>query len=69
MEVFKEMDDFINAAAQIGYPVFIKPEISPLFTKIYKAKGFVANNREQLETYIPIIASSGIPSDRIALPL
>jgi len=54
------VDEFKTAADQIEYPVFIKPEISPLFSKIHKRKGFVAKNRNELCSNLPKIASSGL---------
>jgi len=55
-----EADEFKIAAEKIGYPVFIKPEISPLFKRIQKGKGFVAHNRKELGSHLSKIASSGL---------
>jgi len=55
-----EADEFKISAEKIGYPVFIKPEISPLFKRIQKGKGFVAHNRKELGNHLSKIASSGL---------
>jgi predicted ATP-grasp superfamily ATP-dependent carboligase len=51
---------FERAAADIGYPVLLKPEISPLFAKKYKRKGFVAHDEKELFFHLRTLASSGI---------
>ena len=52
--------DFVQAAEEIGYPVFLKPEISPLFAKKYKSKGFVAGDVSELLVHLRTLASSGL---------
>jgi D-aspartate ligase len=53
-------DEFEAAAAQIGYPVLIKPEISPLFAREFQKKGLVAHSREELFRHLETLASSGL---------
>jgi len=53
-------DEFEAAAAQIGYPVLIKPEISPLFARLFQKKGFVAHDREELFRHLETLEGSGL---------
>jgi predicted ATP-grasp superfamily ATP-dependent carboligase len=42
----------------IGYPVLLKPEISPLFYHQFQCKGFVANDRNELRQHLKTLESS-----------
>jgi predicted ATP-grasp superfamily ATP-dependent carboligase len=52
--------EFEAAAAAIGYPVLIKPEISPLFARMFQKKGFVARDREELSRHLEALERSGL---------
>ncbi len=52
--------EFEAAAAAIGYPVLIKPEISPLFARMFQKKGFVARDREELYRHLETLEGSGL---------
>ncbi len=52
--------DFARAAEEIGYPVLLKPEISPLFAKKYKTKGFVAHDEQELFAHLRTLETSGL---------
>jgi D-aspartate ligase len=56
-----EACDYEAAAESIGYPVFLKPEISPLFSRRFNSKGFVAQNRFELARHRQLISASGLP--------
>jgi len=56
----QNLSDYIRAAEQIGYPVYIKPEISQLFSMTYNKKGFVSRNRRELAENVGRIDSSGL---------
>ena len=42
------LEDFDAAGASLGYPVYLKPEISPLYHGVFGRKGFVARDRAEL---------------------
>jgi len=52
--------EFEAAAAAIGYPVLVKPEISPLFARLFQKKGFVAHDREDLFRHLETLEGSGL---------
>ncbi|MGE5178704.1 MAG: hypothetical protein ACM3PF_06395 [Bacteroidota bacterium] len=54
------LDDFERAAEMIGYPVYLKPEISPLFHRAFHKKGFVARDREELRAHAAMVVASGL---------
>jgi len=53
-------EEFETSAERIGYPVFLKPEISPLFSQKFHCKGFVARDREELLRHLKTIEGSGL---------
>ena len=53
-------DEYEAAAEEIGYPVYLKPEISPLYQRKFRRKGFVAQNREELRTGAAELIESGL---------
>jgi D-aspartate ligase len=53
--------EYESEAQSIGYPVFLKPEISPLFSRRFNTKGFVANDRFELARHVQRIQASGLP--------
>jgi len=52
--------EFEAAAAEIGYPVYVKPEISPQFHHAFHRKGFVARNQEELRSTVHDVTRSGL---------
>lgn len=56
----KLKNEFVAAADEIGYPVFLKPEISPLFARKFRTKGLVAENRDELLRHLDTVEGSGI---------
>jgi predicted ATP-grasp superfamily ATP-dependent carboligase len=52
--------EFESAAEEIGYPVLLKPEISPLFFQKFRCKGFVARDKEELLRHLETLESSGL---------
>ncbi len=52
--------EFEKAAGEIGWPVLIKPEISPLFARKFGRKGFVAHEAEELFRHFATLESSGL---------
>jgi predicted ATP-grasp superfamily ATP-dependent carboligase len=56
----KQNDEFEAAAAEIGYPVLLKPEISPLFARRFGRKGFVAHDRDELVRHLKTLETSGL---------
>jgi predicted ATP-grasp superfamily ATP-dependent carboligase len=53
-------EEFETSANRIGYPVFLKPEISPLFSRKFNRKGFVAHDSGELLRHLKTIAPSGL---------
>jgi D-aspartate ligase len=53
--------EFVAAAAEIGYPVYVKPEISPQFHRRFQRKGFVARNADELRAHVREVLRSGVP--------
>lgn len=51
---------FREAAREIGYPVLVKPEISPLFYRRFGKKGIVAHAPEELAEPMDAILDSGL---------
>jgi D-aspartate ligase len=54
------LEEFEHAADEIGFPVYLKPEISPLYHKRFHRKGFVANNPEEILAGAAEILDSGL---------
>lgn len=54
------VDEFERDAETIGYPVYLKPEISPLYHKRFHRKGFVANDREEVRAGAAELVGSGL---------
>lgn len=54
------VDEYLAAADSIGYPVYLKPEISPLYHKKFRRKGFVAQNPEELRAGAAELLQSGL---------
>jgi D-aspartate ligase len=54
-------EEFEAAAAEIGYPVFVKPEISPQFHRAFQRKGFVVGNPTELRARVREVTRSGVP--------
>lgn len=52
--------EFEAAAAEIGYPVYVKPEISPQFHRAFQRKGFVAQNLHELRARVRDVMRSGL---------
>lgn len=52
--------EFEQAAEATGYPVYLKPEISPLFYRAFQTKGFMVQNRDELRTRAAQILASGL---------
>jgi predicted ATP-grasp superfamily ATP-dependent carboligase len=52
--------EFEAAAGEIGYPVYVKPEISPLFHRSFHRKGLVARNAEELRVHVRDVARFGL---------
>jgi predicted ATP-grasp superfamily ATP-dependent carboligase len=50
--------DFESLAETIGYPVLLKPEISPLFYQQFQCKVFVANDKSELRRHLKTLESS-----------
>jgi predicted ATP-grasp superfamily ATP-dependent carboligase len=53
-------EEFERAAEEIGYPVYLKPEISPLFSRAFQRKGFVARDRGELRDHVRRVVDSGL---------
>ncbi len=53
-------EEFVTAAAAVGYPVYLKPEISPAFYRVFHRKGFVARNPEELRARAAEIVAAGL---------
>lgn len=43
-------EEFLAAGERIGYPVFLKPEISPLFARRFKVKGLITRNADEMSS-------------------
>jgi D-aspartate ligase len=54
------LEEFECAAESLGYPVYLKPEISPLYHGRFGRKGFVARDREALLAGAAELLSSGL---------
>ncbi len=54
-------EEFEAAAAELGYPVYVKPEISPQFHRAFHRKGFVARNLDELRARVREVTQSGLP--------
>jgi D-aspartate ligase len=53
-------EQFREAARQIGFPVLLKPEVSPLFARKFQRKGFVAHDEAELGRYLDLLEPSGL---------
>ena len=53
-------EQFREAARQIGYPVLLKPEVSPLFARRFQRKGFVAHDDGELGRQLDLLEPSGL---------
>jgi predicted ATP-grasp superfamily ATP-dependent carboligase len=53
-------ESYAAAADELGYPVLIKPEISPLFARAFRRKGFVARDRDELLRHMEPLEASGL---------
>lgn len=53
-------EEFHAAAEEIGYPVFLKPEISPLFARRFRLKGLVARDGEELDRHFDTLQPAGL---------
>lgn len=56
----RTLAEFEAAALEIGYPVYVKPEISPQFHREFRRKGFVARNPEELRSRLREVTRSGL---------
>jgi len=52
-------DDINEIAQKLSFPVFIKPIISPTFFQIFRVKGFVASNQDELRNYVQLAKKYG----------
>jgi len=53
-------EEFEAAAKEIGYPIYLKPEISPLFNQAFQTKGLVAKDPEELRAHAGQVFRSGL---------
>jgi D-aspartate ligase len=53
--------EYEAAASELGYPVYVKPEISPQFHRAFQRKGFVARTPAELRASVGEVARSGVP--------
>jgi predicted ATP-grasp superfamily ATP-dependent carboligase len=56
--------EFEAAALEIGYPVYVKPEISPQFHHAFHRKGFVARDQEELRSTVHVGTAGGASGNR-----
>ncbi len=56
----RSRDEFRDAAQTIGFPVLLKPEVSPLFARRFKQKGFVARDARELMQHLDLLEPSGL---------
>lgn len=54
------LEEFDAAAASLGYPVYLKPEVSPLYHGKFGRKGFVARDRAALLTGAAEVLDAGL---------
>jgi len=54
------LDEFERAAQSLRYPVYLKPEISPLYHGRFGRKGFVARDRDELLAGAAELLGSGL---------
>jgi D-aspartate ligase len=49
-----------NAARDFGYPLYIRPSLSPHFSRVFGQKGFVAHSEDQLVHYYRLVSARNI---------
>jgi predicted ATP-grasp superfamily ATP-dependent carboligase len=50
----ESIDDIEAISKEAGYPVYVRPSISQVFSEIFRKKGFVARSREELLKYFTL---------------
>jgi predicted ATP-grasp superfamily ATP-dependent carboligase len=53
-------DHVKKVSKEVEYPIFIKPSISPYFSKVFRRKGFVANSESELVKYYNLAVKHNI---------
>ncbi len=56
----RNREEYVLGAEEIGFPVLLKPEISPLFSRKFHLKGFVAHTKEELARHLEKLESSDL---------
>jgi predicted ATP-grasp superfamily ATP-dependent carboligase len=52
--------DYSKVPAELGYPVFVKPDMSYDFSRVFSRKGFTANSEVELRDYCKLAESYGL---------
>ncbi|MCJ7424822.1 hypothetical protein MUP01_11240 [Candidatus Bathyarchaeota archaeon] len=52
----ESIDDIEAISKETGYPVYVRPSISQVFSEIFRKKGFIARSREELFKYFTLAA-------------
>lgn len=56
----ESLADLRRIGKELDYPVYLRPNISPVFTRKFNKKGFVAGSEEELVTYYMLASKSNI---------
>lgn len=58
--IVETLDQSKQAADEIGYPVYLKPEISPLFMQKFHRKGLIAHDGNELMRHLTSLRLTGL---------